>query len=206
VLGVAGVAGVADMVGVGADLMPAEQLTCEAIAMEVQRRRLLGIVIQLSLIGYALASASGQAGPAPSQATDERAIRQARAAQNRAIAGGDADRAASFWTEDVTIRRALGQDVRGRDAYRQLIVPAGNRDSSLVYQREATDIEVSNHFPLAFETGTWTGHLGAVAGPAVIGGRYSAQWVKRDGSWLIRSEVFVALSCSGVGCGYRAVP
>ena len=45
-----------------------------------------------------------------------------------------------------------------------------------------------------------------VSGPVVIGGRFSAQWVKRDGKWLIRSEVFVALSCAGVGCAAAALP
>jgi hypothetical protein len=40
----------------------------------------------------------------------------------------------------------------------------------------------------------------------VIGGRYSVQWVKRDGRWLIRSEVFVALTCAGTGCASKAVP
>jgi ketosteroid isomerase-like protein len=141
-----------------------------------------------------------------SHAADERAIRGARITQNGAMAARDADLAATFWTEDVTIRRALGQDVHGRDAYKQLVVPAGNRDSSLVYQRDATSIEVSDHFPLAFESGTWVGHLGRLDGPVVIGGRYSAQWVKRRDSWLIRSEVFVALSCASVGCSYQAVP
>jgi hypothetical protein len=45
-----------------------------------------------------------------------------------------------------------------------------------------------------------------VRGPVVIGGRYSAQWVKRGGRWLIRSEVFVALTCDGAGCAAAAVP
>jgi ketosteroid isomerase-like protein len=169
-------------------------------------RLALGILAQLLLGGCMHAGSIRPVRAASSQPVDERAIRDARAAQNRAIAEGDADRAATFWTEDVTIRRALGQDVRGRVAYRQLIAPAGNRDSTLVYQREPTSVEVSDHFPLAFETGAWVGHLGGVGGPAVIGGRYSAQWVKRDGSWLIRSEVFAALSCSGAGCRYVAVP
>jgi hypothetical protein len=65
---------------------------------------------------------------------------------------------------------------------------------------------VSPRWPLAFETGTWEGHLGTMAGPTVVGGRYSAQWVKRGGRWLIRSEVFVALTCAGVGCESAAVP
>ena len=47
---------------------------------------------------------------------DQQAVRAARTAQNKAIAAGDLDRVASFWTEDVTVRRALGQPLSGRDA------------------------------------------------------------------------------------------
>jgi ketosteroid isomerase-like protein len=166
----------------------------------------IGLLAPLIVSGCARTAANRTAGTNASNAMEAGAVRDSRNAQNRAIAAGNADLAATFWTEDVTIRRALGQDVRGRNAYRQLVVPGGNRDSSLVYQRDPTSIEVSASFPLAFETGTWRGHLGGIAGPEVIGGRYSAQWVKRDGRWLIRSEVFVALTCSGVGCSYPAVP
>jgi ketosteroid isomerase-like protein len=152
------------------------------------------------------AAIHGQAVGGKSTAADARAIREARSAQNRAIVAGDVDRVASFWTEDVTIRRALGQDVHGSAAYRELFTADKHDASSLVYQRELTAVEVSGHFPLAFETGRWTGHLGGAGGPVVIGGPYSAQWVKRDGHWLIRSEVYVATTCAGVGCKYLAAP
>ena len=136
--------------------------------------------------------------------SDEPAIRAARSAQNRAIAADDLDRVASFWTDDVTVRRALGAPLDGKQAARQaLVAPRGTR---LVYQRLTKDVEVSAHWPLAFETGVWEGHQGTATGPTVIGGRYSAQWVKRNGQWLIRSEVFVALTCQGVGCESVAVP
>jgi ketosteroid isomerase-like protein len=137
---------------------------------------------------------------------DQAAIRAARAAQNRAIAAGDLDRVASFWTEDVSVRSALGQPLTGREAARQALVPPPAPATHLIYQRLTKDVEVSPKWPLAFETGTWEGRLGTIAGPVVIGGRYSAQWVKRGDRWLIRSEVFVALSCSGVGCEAAAVP
>jgi ketosteroid isomerase-like protein len=174
--------------------------------MRLQPRFVVGVITGVLISGCALATTNRAPAQGPSSAVDVRAIREARTAQNRAIAAGDADLAATFWTEDVTIRRALGQEVHGRAAYRQLIVPSGNRDSSLVYQREPSAVEVSNRFPLAFETGRWAGQLGGAGGPIVIGGPYSAQWVKRDGHWLIRSELFVAISCSDVGCSYRAVP
>ena len=137
---------------------------------------------------------------------DVSAVRAARVAQNEAIAAGDLDRVASFWTEDVTVRRALGQPLSGKDAARKALEPAPAPATHLVYQRLTKDVEISPQWPLAFETGTWEGHLGTLAGPVVIGGRYSAQWVKRDGRWLIRSEVFVALTCSGTGCEAQAVP
>jgi ketosteroid isomerase-like protein len=134
------------------------------------------------------------------------AIKAARVAQNAAIASGDLDRAASFWTEDVTVRRALGQPLSGREAARQALDPPPAPAIHLIYQRLAKDVEVSPKWPLAFESGTWEGHRGTLAGPVVIGGRYSAQWVKRGDRWLIRSEVFVALTCSGAGCEATAVP
>ncbi len=137
---------------------------------------------------------------------DESALRAARTAQNKAIASGDLDRAAMFWTEDVTVRRALGQSLSGSAAARKALDPPSPPAVHLIYQRLTKDIEVSPKWPLAFETGVWEGHLDTITGPVVIGGRYSAQWVKRGDRWLIRSEVFVALTCSGVGCEATAVP
>ena len=140
-------------------------------------------------------------------AADDRAlVAAARVAQNRAIAAGDLDLAASFWTEDVTVRRALGERLSGRAAAQEALQPTGPPASRIVYQRLTREIDVSPHWPLAFETGTWQGHQGSVTGPTTIGGRYSAQWVKRGERWLIRSEVFVALTCSGAGCQAAAVP
>jgi ketosteroid isomerase-like protein/chorismate-pyruvate lyase len=136
----------------------------------------------------------------------QREIRAARVAQNAAIAAGDLDRAAAFWTDDVTVRRALGQPVNGRAEARQALEPAAAPAPRFVYQRLTHDVDVSTQWPLAFETGTWEGHLQSAAGATVIGGRFSAQWVRRGTGWLIRSEVFVALTCSGVGCQSAAVP
>ena len=140
---------------------------------------------------------------------EAQSIRAARAAQNRAIARLDTAAIASFWTEDVEIRRGLGALVTGREAYKQLFNPdtgAVARGEELIYQREPAGVEVSAQWPLAYEQGTWAGHLGRADGPVVIGGRYSAQWVKRNGRWLIRGEVYVALTCANTGCASAAVP
>lgn len=125
-------------------------------------------------------------------ACEAEAVRQARLDQNCALAAGDIELAASFWTEDITLRRGLGTSIIGKEAYRALIDPVSD-EKSLIYVREPDFIEVSPHWPLAYESGTWRALRGDLA---VITGRYSAQWVKREGSWLIRSELFVALTCS----------
>ncbi len=143
------------------------------------------------------------------QLADARAVRAARAAQNAAIVAGDLDTVTSFWTEDITVRRALGGPVTGRTAARAAFEPpigSAALSPRIVYQRIPNEVEVSAQWPLAFESGVWEGREGTSNGPVIIGGRFSAQWVKRDGRWLIRSEVFVALTCAGAGCSLIAVP
>jgi ketosteroid isomerase-like protein len=89
-------------------------------------------------------------------------VAAARVAQNRAIAAGDLDLVASFWTDDVTVRRALGQPLSGRAA---AVGSASNRPAlrrrASFYQRLTREIDVSPNWPLAFETGTWEGHRAA---------------------------------------------
>jgi len=123
-------------------------------------------------------------------------VRAARATQNTAIAAHDLDRVASFWTEDVVIRSGLGRVVQGRANYRTAMA-----SDSTIFRREPDRVDVSDNerWPLAFESGTWTGRA-RPDGRALIRGRYAAQWIKRNGRWLIRAEVFVALGCAGEGC------
>jgi len=166
---------------------------------------MIAIVFPLAIAACGGAAAAHE--PRPASATsDAQAVRAARSAQNEAIAASDIDRIASFWTDDVEIRRGLGQLLVGKDAYRSLFTDSGSRDATVVYQREPASIEVSPKWPLAYERGTWEGHLGGATGLVVIRGQYGAQWVKRDGRWLIRGEVYVALECDGIGCAYSAVP
>jgi ketosteroid isomerase-like protein len=157
--------------------------------------------------------ACGGTKPASSSSTAEgpeaTAVRPARAAQNRAIAALDTAAIASYWTDDVEIRRGLGALTVGKDAYKSLfIVDSGAiaRGEELIYQREPSSVEVSAKWPLAYERGTWAGHVGRADGPVRVDGSYAAQWVKRDGKWLIRGEVYVALTCADAGCESKAVP
>lgn len=150
-------------------------------------------------------TASSETMPQQSLNSDIEAVHQARLKQNDAMAAGDVESAASFWTEDVTLRRGLGASVIGKDAYRALLEAIPNK-KSLIYVREPDLIDVSPHWPLAYESGMWTARRGSIDGPIVITGRYSAQWIKREGYWLIRSEIFVALTCNDNSCTWAALP
>ena len=173
-----------------------------------------GIIISsmLALLASFTPVAHGQT----SQANDEPAIRFARVTQTKALAANDLDRVVSFWTPDITIRRALGQPLSGVAEARKVLepavpsaiaaAPATPAPPAIIYQREAVSVTVSSNWPLAYEEGRWSGHSGSVDTPAIIGGRYSAQWVKRGGKWLIRSEVFVALTCVDAACKFAAAP
>ncbi len=134
------------------------------------------------------------------QTDDAALIRAARRAQNAAFARRDFAAAAKIWTKDVSVRAGLGSTITGREAYLRAF--AG--DSVMDYERTPVDVVVSKHWPLAYESGTWVGRAHANAAER-ISGRYSAQWVKADGRWLIRSEVFVALDCVGSPCSWPVV-
>ena len=172
------------------------------LAFDVNRRK-ISYSMKRPLIFLALLGLFSTAGQA---ATDQETIKAERLEQNAAIAAYKVDNVAAFWTEDVTICRGLGAQLAGKAAYRKLFEGDVPSPGQIVYQREPSAIEVSPHWPLAFETGVWSGHLGSASGPIVISGRYSAQWVKREGRWLIRSEVFVALDGAGAGLNFKAVP
>jgi ketosteroid isomerase-like protein len=159
------------------------------------RRALIPIVPAVALAAGAWTSARLV------QSDERAAIRSARLAQNAAIARRDLDSVATFWTGDVTVRAGLGRALSGKRAYLAAFIA----DSGMRYERLPTEIVVSSQWPLAYETGQWEGRLTSVSsGAPVLRGRYSAQWVKAGGRWLIRSEVFVALECAGPACQWPA--
>jgi len=146
---------------------------------------------------WAVCSCTAAAGPPGQASSDAELIRRARAEQNAAIVARDFDRVASAWTASVVAVAGLGAVIHGREAYRR----AFEQDARVIYRRDSEDIQVSADYPLAWEQGSWIG-TDASGGAPLIRGRYSAQWVKVDGRWLIRSELFVGLECDGAACSW----
>ena len=157
----------------------------------------------LTLIGFLcfallVACSSSPQAQSGSSPAGEAAIRAARSAQNAAIAAQDADSVAAFWTEDVAVTAGLGFVLRGREAYKS----AFGHDAPMIYKRSPEKIVVSTKWPLGWEEGTWTGIAAKGQRGTNLSGRYSAQWVKENGRWRIRSELFVALDCNGDTCDF----
>ena len=100
---------------------------------------------------------------------------------------------------------SMGQVVNGVAEARAVFAPQGDAARRVAYRREPVDVQVSPDWPLAYEEGQWSGHLGGADGDQILAGRYAAQWVLRDGHWLIRSEVFVALTGTGPGREFKAM-
>lgn len=146
-----------------------------------------------------LAAACLLASPAAAQPASEvvAKVRAARLAQNATLAARMIDSAATFWTKDFVLVTSRGAVLRGKDVARE----AFESDTVMVYVRTPGRIEAASPWHLAWEEGRWSGHAGA-GGAAVIEGRYAAQWHRIDGRWLIRSEVFVALRCTGDPCSW----
>jgi ketosteroid isomerase-like protein len=150
-------------------------------------------MIRAAILALAL---TWSAASAQAPQSDQTLIRAARQAQNRAIAAQAWDSVASFWLPDVAVVAGLGVTLQGREAYKAGFAA----DRGMLYERVPGTIQVSEHWPLAYEEGTWTGRATSNPPKALISGRYTAQWAKVRGRWLIRSELFVAISCSGLAC------
>ena len=152
-----------------------------------------------------LAGALLVVGAVPARAQDSATvaaeIRLARTAQNAALAARAIDSAATFWADDVVVTTSLGRLIEGKVSYRS----AFNGDTSMLYQRVPERVDLARPWAIAWEEGTWTGQQGR-DGPVLIRGRYAAQWHQIGQRWLIRSELFVGLGCSGGACSWPTVP
>ena len=163
--------------------------------------------LRSGVAAFGILAMGAQAQPS-NTAADEAKIRESRRLQTQALAKNDLDTVVKFWDPAITIRRALGHPVDGAQAARKLLEPSPSQNptTAIVYQREATSVSVSTNWPLAYEEGRWSGHVGTADSKPILSGKYAAQWVKRDGVWLIRSEVFVAIDCADAGCKSAALP
>jgi ketosteroid isomerase-like protein len=137
---------------------------------------------------------------AASNQTPSDDIRSRRSQSNAAIARHDVEAVVSFLDAEYQITAGSGELFHGKAAEFEAWRAVFARAADLVYVRTPESVEVSTTGERAVEIGAWVGSWTTSKGPHHVRGRYAAHWRKVGGLWKIRAELFVTLSCEGVGC------
>lgn len=123
--------------------------------------------------------------PPDTRAADEAAIRAAVKEWASAAAAKDADKFASFYTEDATLMLGNAPDVKGKAAIRE--AAAGMmQDANFALSFETTAVQVARSGDLAYELGTYslTMTVPRTKKPATEKGNFLVVWKKQaDGVW-----------------------
>jgi hypothetical protein len=138
----------------------------------------------LSLIGLLLVTFSF------AQEDEVAQILAKREASNQALRAFDEALNATFSTPDAFITTGAGTLIAGNAALDAYI--KSQKGPKMYWIRTPGEVIVNPKTNLAWETGTWKGYYETSDKP-VVGGKYSAQWTKASGSWLIHSQLFVTL-------------
>ena len=117
-------------------------------------------------------------------------IREQRKASNEALRKFDEELNATFSTEDALITTGAGTLIAGKEALSAYL--KSQKGPKMYWVRTPDEVIVNPKSKLAWETGTWKGYLEDFD-EAAVGGKYSAQWTKASGTWLIHSQLFVTL-------------
>jgi len=133
-------------------------------------------------------------------ADDIESIRALRAESNAAIARHDVAAFRSFLSGDFVVSISTGEIDRSRDGHARAIAEHFEQYPDVIYVRKSREIQISDAYPLAIESGEWTGSRTTATGRLENGGRYTAAWRKTGDGWKIYSELYVALYCRGPGC------
>jgi len=113
-----------------------------------------------------------------------------REASNQALRAFNEELNSTFSTEDAFITTGAGTMIAGKAELMKYIQEStGPR---MYWIRTPDEVLVNPETQLAWETGSWKGYL-EDSDEAVVGGKYSAQWTKASGTWLIHSQLFVTL-------------
>jgi ketosteroid isomerase-like protein len=127
------------------------------------------------------------------QISDVDQILAQREASNQALRNFDEELNATFSTDDALITTGAGTLIAGEEALSAYLKT--QKGPKMYWIRTPDEVLVNPETQLAWETGTWKGYV-EDSKKSVVGGKYSAQWTKKSGTWLIQSQLFVSLPIS----------
>ena len=118
-------------------------------------------------------------------------IKSNRAASNNAIAKHDINGIAKYWLDDFVQVIGRGIYQTGKDSIMASWKALFKSDSQIAYIRNPEEITISDNDTLAWERGEWIGIHSYSKG-----GNYAAMWIKRNGNWMLKAELFVSLKAN----------
>jgi Domain of unknown function (DUF4440) len=124
------------------------------------------------------------------QPNDKDEILSLRNAYNVALKEFDAKHF-TFLTDDSQTTTGTGTLIQGKENLREYLSKASG--PKMYWVRTPNEIDVNVDQGLAWEAGVWKGYTTDSAEKSVTGGKYSAMWVKINGDWKIKSQLFVKL-------------
>jgi uncharacterized protein (TIGR02246 family) len=156
-------------------------------------RSRIWILVVLALVAAACAQQQ-PAAPPDTRAADEAAIRSAAKAWAASAAAKDADKFASFYTEDATLLLEDAPDFKGKAAIREA-VGGMMQDPAFALSFETTAVEVARSGDLAYETSTYsiTTSDPKTKKPMTETGAGVVVWKKQaDGAWKVLLDIPVS--------------
>lgn len=152
----------------------------------------------VSLILAALCCAAAVADTLAASDCKAEGVQFARTAFNNAIKEDDMEVMAKLFDESVVLVTGTDSDVFiGKEKQLELWRSEMGDSDRLAYVRATTSVRVSPLYPIAMESGLWTGK--AKTGDEV-GGEYSAKWRCEGQQWVLEAELFVTTRCAGALC------
>jgi ketosteroid isomerase-like protein len=118
-------------------------------------------------------------------------IKSCRAASNDAIARHDVDGIAKYWLDDFVQIIGRGVYQTGKESIVASWKTLFKNSAPVSYVRNPNEIVVSDNDTLAWERGKWIGIHSYSKG-----GNYAAMWIKRNGKWMLKAELFVSLKAN----------
>lgn len=133
---------------------------------------------------------------------DESAIRATRERFNKAIEQQDVDAINPVFAQNYHIITGRSAQSHGAENEYQSWQQLFKNDPTFMCRREPREIRTNSEWGLAEELGNWTCNYTVEGEQANATGVYAAKWQRStDGTWLIQSEVFTTMTCTGSAGG-----
>ncbi len=172
-------------------------LTKRACRGHSRARRRLGLL--LSGVGVMLSALGTTAftQPAGRVSASESAVRAARARSNAAISARDTLTLISLVSPSYHAVSSRNAHTNGRDGVAAQWRAQFTAHPDVRYVRTPQTVRVYAPWQMAEERGAWVGQWSESDGAVVIRGSYTAKWRRVEGQWLLETEVFTPLACTG---------